>query len=102
MYAIIQSGSQQFRVEKGSKLQVEKLAHEEGADFEISEVLLVGGENAKIGQPFVAGAKVSAKVLRHFRDDKVLIFKKRSKKGYRKLQGHRQGLTEIQIQDIKA
>jgi len=105
MYAIIQTGSKQYRVEKGSKLKIEKLEKEAGTDVEISEVLLVGPDGeapAKVGTPFVEGCKVSAKVLRQFRAPKVIIFKKRAKKGYKKIQGHRQYLTEIEIQDIKA
>src|SRR5690349_2083490 len=104
MYAIIQSGSQQFRVEKGTKLMVEKLEQEAGSQFEISQVLLVSGENgdAKIGQPYVSGGKVSAKVVRHLRAPKVIIFRKQSKKGFKKIKGHRQSLTEIEIQEISA
>ena len=102
MYAIIQSGGKQFWVEKGSKIKVEKLLQDTGSDFEIQDVLLVGSENgsSKIGQPLVAGSKVLAKVVRHFRAPKVIIFKKRSKKGYKKIQGHRQNLTEIEIKEI--
>lgn len=103
MYAVIQSGGKQFRVEKGSKVAVEKIVQDAGTDLEISEVLVVKPDQdapAKIGQPFVAGSKVVAKVVRHFRAPKVIIFKKRSKKGYKKMQGHRQNMTEIEIKDI--
>lgn len=105
MYAIIQTGGKQFRVEKGMKLKVEKLPQAEGSDIELAEVLAIGGADGapgKIGQPFVAGSKVSATVVRHLRGPKVIIFKKRSKKGYRKTQGHRQEQTEIEIKDILA
>jgi large subunit ribosomal protein L21 len=104
MYAIIQTGGKQFRVEKGSKIRVEKLLQDVGSEFEISDVLLVGSEDSspKIGQPLVAGSKVVAKVVRQFRAPKVIIFKKRSKKGYKKIQGHRQNLTEIEIKEIVA
>src|SRR5690242_19416469 len=105
MYAIIQTGGKQFRVQKGMKLKVEKLPQQEGSDIELGEVLVIGGENgdqAKIGQPFVSGPKVSATIVRHLRGPKVIIFKKRSKKGYRKTQGHRQEQTEIEIKDILA
>lgn len=103
MYAIIQTGGKQYRVEKGMKLHVEQLATEAGTDVEIPEVLLVGGTETapQIGQPFVIGCKVSATVVRHFLGPKVIIFKKRSKKGYKKTQGHRQRMTEIEIKDIK-
>jgi large subunit ribosomal protein L21 len=103
MYAIIETGGKQYRVQKGSKIKVEKLEQEKGSDFEISQVLLVQGENgspAQIGQPYVSGAKVAATVIRQFRAPKVIIFKKRSKKGYKKWQGHRQNMTEIEIKDI--
>ena len=104
MYAIIQSGGKQFRVEKGLKLQVEKLEQETGSQVDFPEVLLICGENgeAKIGQPFVAGSKVSGKIVRHFRAPKVIVFKKRSKKGYKKMQGHRQYMTEVEIQEVSA
>jgi large subunit ribosomal protein L21 len=105
MYAIIQTGGKQFRVEKGMKLKIEKLPQEAGANIELGEVLLVSGENGdqtKIGQPFVSGSKVAATIVRHLRGPKVIIFKKRSKKGYRKTQGHRQEQTEIEIKDILA
>lgn len=103
MYAIIQTGGKQYRVEKGARVRVEKLSQEAGKELEISEVLLVKGENGsgvKVGKPFVEGSKVLATVVQHFRAPKVLIFKKRSKKGYRKMQGHRQNLTEIEIKDV--
>ena len=103
MYAIIQTSGKQFKVEKGSKLQVDRIDQEQGTQIELPEVLLISGENdaaPKIGQPFVSGSKVSAKIIRHLRAPKVIVFKKRSKKGYQKIQGHRQDLTEIEIQEI--
>ncbi len=104
MYAIIQTGGKQYRVEKGMKLDVEKLPAEVGGDIQFPEVLFIGGDNgtpAKIGQPHVADANVTATVLKQFRGPKVIIFKKRSKKGYRKTQGHRQDLTQVEIKEIK-
>ena len=101
MYAIIETGGKQYRVEKGARVRVEKLPHDIGKELEISEVLLVNGESGvKVGKPYVSGSKVLATVVQHFRAPKVLIFKKRSKKGYRKMQGHRQNLTEIEIKDV--
>src|SRR5262245_27272351 len=99
MYAIIQSGGKQYSVEKGTKLRVGKLEQAEGAEFEIPEVLLISGENGspKIGQPFVPGSKVVATVVKHLKAPKVIVFKYRTKKGYRRKQGHRQDLTEIEI-----
>lgn len=104
MYAIIQTGGKQFKVEKGSTLSIDKIEQEPGSQVQFSEVLLVGDEEgkSKLGQPFVQDGKVSAKILRHLRAPKVLVFKKRSKKGYKKLQGHRQNLTEIQVEEISA
>lgn len=104
MYAIIQTGGKQFKVEKGSKISVDRLDQEPGSAVLFSEVLLLSSEagKAQLGQPFVAGSTVSAKVLRHLRAPKVLVFKKRSKKGYKKLQGHRQDLTEVQVEEISA
>lgn len=102
MFAIIQTGGKQFRVEKGMRLQVEKLAAEAGSDIEIPQVLLVSPDEgeAKIGTPFVENSKVLATVLRQLRAPKVMVFKKRSKKGYKKTQGHRQSLTEIEIKEV--
>ena len=103
MYAIIETGGKQYRVEKGARVRVEKLPHDIGKDLEISQVLLVKGDDdsaIKVGKPYVEGSKVLATVVQHFRAPKVLIFKKRSKKGYRKMQGHRQNLTEIEIKDV--
>ena len=92
MYAIIETGGKQYRVEKGARIRVEKLSIESGKEFEIPEVLLVKGENdsvSKIGKPYVEGSKVVAQVVQHMRAPKVIIFKKRPKKGYKKKQGHR-------------
>ena len=102
MYAIIQTGGKQYRVEKGNRLWVEKLPHEAGKDFEISEVLLVAGNGSgtKVGKPFVKGSKVTVTVVEHLRGPKLIVFKKVPKKGYQKLQGHRQSLTEIEIKEL--
>ncbi|MDT8446353.1 MAG: 50S ribosomal protein L21 [bacterium] len=104
MYAIIKTGGKQYRVEKDMILNVDKLAQEEGADFETSEVLFVkSGENDfKTGTPYVAGAKVTGKIVSHYKDKKIVIFKKKRRKGYKKTQGHRQNYTKIQITDIQA
>ncbi len=103
MYAIIETGGKQYKVEKGSRLRVEKLPYDEGKDFEIPQVMLIKGEgdaSYKIGKPFVAGAKVMATVVKQLRGPKVIVFKKRPKKGYKKLNGHRQSQTEIEIKDL--
>lgn len=102
MYAVIQTGGKQFRVEKGTNILVEKLAVKAGEDVVLDKVLMVGdGEKATIGRPMLEGATVVAKVVRQLRAPKVIIFKKRSKKGYKKTQGHRQYLTELLIKEIK-
>jgi len=103
MFAVVQIAGQQFKVEKDQTLYVHRLQQEEGASIELDEVLLVNNNgNVKIGTPTVAGAKVTAKVINHLKGDKVLVFKKKRRKGYRKLNGHRQYLTKIVINAINA
>ena len=100
-YAVIRTGGKQYRVTPGQRVHVEKLEQNAGDDITFSDVLfLKDGEKSAVGRPTVAGAAVSAKVLRQFRDKKVLVFKKRRKKGYKKLQGHRQNLTEVLINTV--
>jgi large subunit ribosomal protein L21 len=101
MYAIVEIAGQQFRVEKDKKLFVHRLQTEEGGNVEFEKVLLLDNEGAvQIGTPVVAGAKVTAKVLEHLKGEKVIVFKKKRRKTYRKKNGHRQYLTQIQIEDI--
>lgn len=103
MYAIVEIAGQQFKVEKSKKVYVHRLPNEEGAEVTFEKVLLVDNEGAvTVGTPVVAGAKVSATVLSHLKGEKVLVFKKNRRKGYRKKNGHRQYLTQIQISDITA
>ena len=98
MYAVIKTGGKQYRVSAGDKLKVEKLVGDVGSDVTIDQVLMLAdGDNVTIGAPVIAGASVQAKVLSHGRGDKVMIFKFRRRKHYRKTQGHRQDYTEIQI-----
>lgn len=101
MYAIVDIAGQQFKVEKGRKIYVHRLTGDEGSDYEITKVLLVE-ENGKVkvGSPEIKGASVSAKIISHLKDDKVLVFKKKRRKGYKKLNGHRQYLSQIQIEEI--
>jgi len=103
MYAIVEIAGQQFKVEKDSKIFVHRLDAEEGATVEFDQVLLldIDGE-VKVGKPTVNAAKISAKVLAHQKGDKVLVFKKKRRKGYEKLNGHRQQFTQIQIEEIIA
>ena len=101
MYAVIKSGGKQYRVESGTKLRVESLAADVGANVSFDQVLLVGaGEGVQVGAPLVSGALVKATVVGHGRGDKVKIFKLRRRKHYQKTQGHRQNYTEVRIDDI--
>lgn len=102
MYAIVNIAGQQFKVEKDQKVYVNRLAGEEGSKVSFDEVLLIDKDGKiEVGAPNVKGASVSAKILSHVRGDKVLVFKKKRRKGYQKLNGHRQDLTQIQIEGIK-
>jgi large subunit ribosomal protein L21 len=99
MYAIIKTGGKQYRVTEGDTLRVEKL-NVEGTNVTFDQVLLVGGEEVKIGAPIVEGASVSAEILREARAKKIIVFKKKRRKGYHKKQGHRQTYTEVKITGI--
>ena len=102
MYAIVDIAGQQFKVEKDQKVFVHRLDGEEGAQVSFDQVLLVDNDGKiKVGVPTVKGAKVSAKILSHIRGDKVLVFKKKRRKGYQKLNGHRQDLTQILVEEIE-
>jgi large subunit ribosomal protein L21 len=102
-YAIIRTGGKQYRVSPGDRIRVEKLPQNAGEEVSFPDVLLVKeGEALRTGAPVVSGAAVTGEVLRQFRDKKVLVFKKRSKKGYKKLNGHRQSLTEVLIKSVQA
>ena len=101
MYAIVEIAGQQFKVAKDQKVFVHRLATEEGKKVEFDNVLLVGeGDNVTIGAPAIDGALVGAKVLRHLKGDKVIVFKKKRRKGYQVKNGHRQSLSEIVIESI--
>src|ERR1700757_704955 len=101
MYAIVKIAGQQFKVERGLKVYVHRLKANEGADVEFSDVLLVDNEGkVTVGSPNVEGTKVAATVIQHLRGDKVLVFKKKRRKTYQKLNGHRQDLTQIIVQGI--
>lgn len=102
MYAIVKTGGKQYRVAPGNRVAVEKLSQAVGETIALGDVLFVDhGGQITVGQPTVAGASVSAEVVGHTQGPKVVVFKKRSKKGYKKTQGHRQQLTELQIKDIR-
>lgn len=101
MYAIIKTGGKQYCVEEGKVITIEKLDVEEGAEVAFDEVLLVSGDSVKIGQPTVAGAKVTGKVLEQGKGAKIRIFKYKAKSNYRRRQGHRQPFTKVQIEKIE-
>ena len=101
MYAIVDIAGQQFKVEKGKKIFVNRLEGEKGASLDFSKVLLTDDNGSvRVGTPYVDGASVKATILDHVKADKVLVFKKRRRKGYQKLNGHRQCLTQILIDEI--
>ncbi|MBL3654792.1 50S ribosomal protein L21 [Fulvivirga sediminis] len=101
MYAIVDIAGKQFKVTKDQFVYAPKMEGEEGASVEFGNVLLLGdGNTIEVGAPLVEGAKVSGKILGHVKGDKVIVFKKKRRKGYKKKNGHRQQFTKIQIEDI--
>jgi large subunit ribosomal protein L21 len=101
MYAIVDIAGQQFKVEKDQKIFVHRLEGDEGSSITLDKVLLVDNDgDVKVGMPSLTGVSVSAKILSHMKGDKVLVFKKKRRKSYQKLNGHRQFLTQIQIENI--
>ena len=103
MYAIVEIAGQQFKVAKDQKLFVHRLADKEGAKVSFDKVyLLDDGKKVTLGAPAITGASVEAKVIGHLKGDKVIVFKKKRRKGYRVKNGHRQALTELVIQNIQA
>lgn len=101
MYAIVEIAGQQFKVEKDKKLFVHRLDAEQGDSLDFEKVLLVDNDGkVAVGTPIVKGAKVTAKVLEHVKGDKVIVFKKKRRKGYKKKNGHRQLFTQIQVETI--
>ena len=102
MYAIIETGGKQVKVAAGDVVYVEKLDAAEGETVTFDKVLFVGGENVKVGSPVVEGATVTAKVEKQGRQKKIIVFKYKAKKNYRKKQGHRQPYTKVVIEAINA
>lgn len=101
MYAIVDVAGQQFKVEEGKKIFVHRLNHDQGETVELDQVLLIDLDGKVIvGEPIINGALVTAKVIEHMRGDKVKVFKKKRRKGYQKLSGHRQDLTQLEIESI--
>ena len=102
MYAVIETGGKQHRVEKGAEIYVEKLDVDEGDTVTFDHVLMVGGDTLTVGNPYVEGANVKAKVVKHGKQRKIIVFKMKPKKKYRRKQGHRQPYTKLEITQIKA
>ena len=103
MYAVIKTGGKQYTVSEGDTVRVEKLPGDIGGSLEITDVLAVGsGEDVKIGQPTVEGARVVAEIVDQDRAKKIIVFKKKRRKGYSKKQGHRQFYTALKIKEIQA
>ncbi len=103
MYAIVEIGGHQYKIEKDQKLFVNRMEDASGSALEFDQVLLLAdGDDIKVGAPVVEGAKVKAKVLEHVKADKIIVFKKKRRKGYQKMNGHRQPMTQIQIEEISA
>lgn len=101
MYAVFKTGGKQFRANPGGRIRIPSLEVEPGETVTFDEVLLASdGEKVSVGQPLVGGASVKAEVLRHGKDGKIIVFKRKRRTGYRKKQGHRQKFTEIRISDI--
>lgn len=103
MYAIIETGGKQYRVSQGETLKVEKLRADEGDTVEIDRVLAIGGEDVdfQVGTPTVEGARVKLNVLEHGRGKKIIVFKYKPKKNYRRKQGHRQPYTKVRVDAIQ-
>jgi large subunit ribosomal protein L21 len=101
MFAVVNIAGQQFKVSENSTYYVPKLSKEPNKNITFKEVLVLNDDkNIKVGCPLIKGAKVTAKVLEHLKDDKVIVFKKKRRKGYRKFNGHRQQLTKIEVTKI--
>jgi large subunit ribosomal protein L21 len=102
MYAVIRTGGKQYTVRPGDKLRVERLTNELGSEFDLNEVLLVGGEKVLVGNPIIAGAKVTVVVTQQAKAPRLIVFKKKRRQGYRRTKGHRQLYTELFVKAIHA
>lgn len=101
MFAVFKSGGKQFRAEPGARIRVPSLEAEPGDAVTFDQILLASHDgDVKVGEPLVDGAKVTAEVVRHGRDKKIIVFKRKRRKGYRKKQGHRQGFTEVRVNEV--
>ena len=99
-YAVIRTGGKQYRVAPGDLLTVERLVGEVGAPVEFTEVLFTGGDAVRIGTPLVEGARVTGQIVRQSRDRKILVYKKKRRKNYRRRRGHRQSITTVRVTEI--
>jgi large subunit ribosomal protein L21 len=102
MYAIIKCGGQQLKVAKGDVITVNQMQGDVGSTIKLDQVILLGGDKVTVGTPTVAGASVEAQVVEHKRGEKVIVFKMRRRKNYRRTRGHRQELTVLKITGISA
>ena len=100
MHAVIKTGGKQYSVKPGDVIRIEKLTREPGEEVELTEVLFVGGDDQKVGKPFVTGAKVTLLVTEQEKAPKVIIFKKKRRQGYRRFKTHRQPYTEVLVKNI--
>ncbi|MDR2601363.1 MAG: 50S ribosomal protein L21 [Spirochaetaceae bacterium] len=100
MYALIEFKGKQYRIEKGTVLKTELVPQEPGSKLDVDSVLLVSGDVLKVGAPYVAGAKASFSVQSHEKDKKVIVFKYKPKKDYRRKRGHRQPYSVLKVEDI--
>lgn len=101
MYAVIKTGGKQYRVSEGDRIRVEKLAGDVGSELTFDEVLMLGGDKVAVGSPTVAGARVEAKIVAQDRAKKIIVFKYKRRKNYRRKYGHRQPYTELEITGVK-
>lgn len=102
MYAIVETGGKQYQVEEGRYLDVELLDGEKDSKIVFDKVvIIVNGKKSKVGQPYVAGASAEGTIVKHDKEKKIIVYKQRPKKGYRKKQGHRQGFTRVMISKIR-
>lgn len=103
MFAIIETGGKQYKIENGSILDIEKIEAKEGSPINFDKVLLISDKGkVKVGTPFISGASATAKIISHDRKDKIKVFKMKSKKRYKKTQGHKQHSTKVEITNIKS
>lgn len=102
MYAVIRTGGKQYKVQPGDVLKVEKIEQNLGSEFDLTDILMVGGERLHVGQPVLQNATVTVVVTKQARAPKVIVFKKKRRQGYRRTQGHRQFFTELFIKAITA